>query len=241
MIRILLATLALCLTTSASAERKRLQVNPDRAMVIEGPIAGGNLNHLGDLLLEMDNSAPIDIVISSPGGSVVAGFIFVSKMKAAQAQGKSIRCFVPDVAASMAFQILVNCDERYVLNRSFLLWHRARVFFGGFNFAIVTAPIAKQLSVQLDILDQTIYDETAAALGAPDEYVRYHFENETLHTGASLQKSAPNFLSAHDSISGLLEALKNDKLPRTAALSPFDMRSLYRPGQIVYIRRGLID
>ncbi len=247
--RIIQSTVLSCLlvisnvaqSAPAAPQRQQLEVNPKRAMVIDGVISSGNISHLGDLLLSMDNSGPIDIVISSPGGDVVTGFSFVTSMKAAQARGRTLRCFVTDVAASMAFQILVNCDERYTLDRAFLLWHRARVYVGGIFGAPMTAPAAQHLSTQLEMLDSMILNETNDALDTNKEWVSYHFEHETLHVGKNLAESLPLFIQSRGYIPGLLETLKNQKVPRSKTISIFGLEDLFRPGEIIYIRRGLVD
>lgn len=234
MFRILSALLILALSSQVFASRimaSQVEVIPEQAIVIDGVISRGNIDHLGEYLLETKKPF-VDIVINSPGGDVVTGFNFIAMMQAAKANGKVLRCFVNRMAASMAFGILVHCDQRYALNSSFLLWHRARVFVGGLFGTAMTAPIAGGLATQLSLLDSQIFSEAADALGVDKGWVSYHFENETLHTGQSLSENVPDFITSLPSIPGLQEALKNEKLPRSQATGMFGK---FRPGQIIYI------
>jgi ATP-dependent protease ClpP protease subunit len=65
----------------------------------------------------------IDILINSPGGSVFVGTTILDSMALAKARGVTIRCVVGSLAASMAFVILTDCDERYALANAKLLFH----------------------------------------------------------------------------------------------------------------------
>lgn len=220
--------------SSACHAASALQVADD-AVVIEGVIQGNNLQPVATELLRRaaEGVQSTDIVINSPGGSVTTGFMFLSQMDEARARGMKLRCFVPEIAASMAFGILVHCDERHALARSFLLWHRARVSVGGFGGAPMTAPQAAVLARDLDAVDKLIFEETNAALGMPEEDVRYHFENETLHVGSNLHRMAPNFITSHARIEGLYEALENQKLVRSKQPNIFGLQ--FRMGEIIYI------
>lgn len=55
----------------------------------------------------------IDISINSPGGIVVSGLKIVEAIHYAQWSGSEVRCFVKDMAASMAWVIYTQCDKRY--------------------------------------------------------------------------------------------------------------------------------
>jgi ATP-dependent protease ClpP protease subunit len=211
-------------------------VNKDRAVVIEGVIAGGNILALESTLWKLaEDSRPIDLVISSPGGSVTTGFMFINIMESLKAQGARFRCFVPTYAASMAFQILTHCDERYALSQSFLLWHRVRVMVGGGLFssgAAITAPLARDLGKDLQAMDDVIWWElTKTMTGVPREELQWHFEHETLHVSLNVHRMDPDFLTVQRAIPGLMETLKDSKVPRNQSMG---MESL-NEGEIVYI------
>lgn len=211
-------------------------VRPERAVHISGPIMQGNiLKLIGPMnALAKDGSGlPIDLIINSPGGEVITGYRFINMMEAVKATGTKIRCFVPEVAASMAFQILTRCDERYALSRSFLLWHRVRVVLGGFMGTVVTAPVANSLARDLQAVDDLILSECRKALGKDmdDRDIVYHFEQETLHIGENLHKLAPSFITTYPHIPGLLEAMGSPDVPKN---NQEDTKKLLRPGTIVY-------
>lgn len=213
---------------------------PERTFLIEGPIGNGNILPIGEKLVELSlvqkHLAPVDIVINSPGGDVITGFLFINQMEEAKANGLYIRCIVKDIAASMAFGILVHCDERHVLANSFLLWHRARIFAMA---AILTQPSTKAIMTQLGLLDDQILAEVLASMpNANVEEVKYHFEIETLHTGASLAITAPGFAEVHASIPGLAAAVSRAS---NKAENQGKRKAVFKPGQIVYITNKKLD
>lgn len=211
------------------------ELNLDRAIAIDGVIMGGNLTEVGNALTKFSNegTGPIDIAINSPGGSVTTGFLFVNTMEAVKAKGVKLRCFVNGIAASMAFQILTHCDERYALSRSFLLWHRVRTGVEG----IVTAPLAEALYSSLQSIDDVILSEVRAVLAKDlkDEVILYHFEHETLHIGSNLAKLTPSFLSVYSSVPNLMEAFTDKRVVKSKIDMGFFGRGGFRPGEIYYM------
>lgn len=221
-----------------------VSLNLERAVAIDGPVYGNNLDEVGNAMMNFakQSTEQIDIAINSPGGSVVTGFLFVNTMEAVKAKGVRLRCFVNGIAASMAFQILTHCDERYALSRSFLLWHRVRIQIGGGMFgggAIITAPIATGMARSLQDIDNVILSELKTTVGQElsEADLLYHFEQETLHIGMNLHAIAPNFLTIARSIPGLIEAFSEKKVVKTKqSRGLFDSTgTMFAPGEIVYI------
>jgi len=211
---------SLLLVGPATSARAEVAVDSDHVLVISSLIAEGNLLPFGARLLQLASSekegdSQVDLVIHSPGGEVETGFIFISMMDQARARGLHIRCFVPALAASMAFSILNHCDERYVLDHSFLLFHRARVLVGGMMGAPMTGPVARLLAEDLERLDSTIFEETASSLQISRQTVLHHFDAETLHSGSDLCKMAPKYCVSLPVIPGLFEALLSKQVPHT--------------------------
>lgn len=235
---IITVLISLLITTSAQAYTRSNStigpaVNVDRSLVINSIIAGGNILGLAPAILAMaadDSDEPIDLIINSPGGEVTTGFLFINVMEQAKQMGATIRCFVPGMAASMAFQILIHCDERYTLNKSFLLWHRARTMSAG----AVTAVDATELARQLQSLDTVILDECESALGLDFATVTFHFEQQTLHVGSNLAAMAPKFIQSFDAIPGLMDALTGRKTPH----APIAGSAQFRPGSLIYMYTG---
>jgi ATP-dependent protease ClpP protease subunit len=225
--------IVLALTGLASAATAAPIVQSKRSVVVAGVIANNNLADIGDQLLEWSKAKPtqpVDIVIDSPGGDTVTGFLFVNQLEAVRARGTTIRCFVPTIAASMAFQILLHCDERYTLDHSWLLWHGVRVFSGN---SPITAKVAEELADELNALNVAIMRELLANLGLPEPVVRYHFLKETLHVGKDLSTLAPRFITALPAIKGLYEAMRAS--PRSAAPGGLGGGDVFEPGQIIYL------
>lgn len=232
MINKLVAVLALIIATACSG----LELDKTKTIVIDGVIQNGNILPLGKLLVERANAGQdeVQIIINSPGGEVTTGFLFINMMEAAKQRGLHITCVVPTIAASMAYQILLHCDERHVLNKAFLLWHRARIMGGGHP---MTAPDLLKLGQDLDTLDNQIFSEVEDKMTEVDRpTLRYHFEAETLHMGLAVHKMAPHFITAHTAVTNLFEFLFDQKIPRPER-SLFDM---FRKGQIIYIHEQFL-
>lgn len=214
----------------AHAEPPELDLK--KTFIIDGPIMGKALEPFGAALLALsklplkeNEKREANIIINSPGGSVISGFLFINQMEEAKANGLNIRCFVPTIAASMAFHIFVHCNERYALNKALLLWHRARVSVGGFGSKPMTAPQAQVLANDLQAVDSIILEECEDALGMDSDDVKYHFENETLHVGSNLHKLAPHFVTSYESIPNLLLALLIKAIPHSSSVEAGDLFS----------------
>lgn len=213
----------------------------ERTVVLNSVVSRGNILALADAMdkLASKSDDPVDFIVNSPGGDVITGFLFINRMDALRAKGVAIRCWVPEMAASMAFQILLHCDERYALSKSFLLWHRVRISLGGGLFGggtVMTAPLARAMATDLQAFDDIITEELNQKLGMPTADIAFHFENETLHVGSNLQRLAPDFLKTYAVIPGLLELLEAQDVPRVDA-GLGDILG-FRPGEIVYMFEG---
>lgn len=213
-------TAALSIATAVSSTCARAETfDPLTTLVIDQPITGRTMAPVSDRMNRYISSgrAPkeIKLIIDSPGGSVYTGFRFIVQMKALQARGTNIKCYVPGLAASMAFHILVHCNERIVLEESALLWHRARVFV---FMAAVTSPAAAALARDLAQVDDHILNDVHQALrkDMSDEDIRYHFEHETLHIGQDLCNKTPTFCTSKGAVPGLLEVLASKDVMRTS-------------------------
>ena len=206
-------------------------IDRDRTVLINGPIANTSILSLGERLLVMTNTKrdPVSIVINSPGGSIELGYLFVNYMQAVRARKVTINCYVQHIAASMAFQILLHCDNRYALSHSLLLWHGARIF----GVEEVTEDRATIIADDLKKANAAILDELHRTLtGMPIIEVDKHFERQTLHTGRDLAAATSGFIHVYPSIPGLLSI--NDKnTPSTAVTSIFGF-----VGHIIYMYEG---
>jgi ATP-dependent protease ClpP protease subunit len=165
-----------------------------RTLRVEGVILGNaiDLAHKVERM-SSDSSAPIDLLINSPGGSVEAGLQLVEAIHIAQGRGVTVRCAVSTLAASMAFIILNECSERYALSNSLLLFHPARAML---MFAVIKADDARKMSEDLEAVDNFISEMLEEGMGIvtaqQKAWYNYHFSRETLWTAARLSHEVPN-------------------------------------------------
>lgn len=150
----------------------------------------------------------VDIVINSPGGYVNVGYELITQMELLRAGGVKIRCFVGDQAASMAFMLLLSCDERYATPTSSLMWHSARVVL----FGVYTASNFDFMSRSLAATDADFWARIKAAMPKSNQKVLWqHWEDETDHLGAGLNKLSPGFFKQVTyNIPGLTDSLRGD-------------------------------
>lgn len=220
------------LACSAHAE----EFSPRNTVIIDQPIDRETMapvmDRMNKFLALKQAPSEVNLIIDSPGGSVYTGFRFIVQMKALQSRGTVINCYVPGLAASMAFHILVHCDNRIVLQESALLWHRARVFvmFGAF-----TAPVAAALARDLQQVDDHILNDVSKALSKDlkGEEIMYHFDHETLHIGQDLCNNAPNFCTAKAAVPGLLETLARKDILHASPVK--DPEQLFRQESMIYM------
>lgn len=177
-----------------------------RLLYLQGEITGQTIAPLKDALEKAvtgKGRAPITIVINSPGGSVIAGMAFINRMQAVKALDMDINCYVLDVAASMAFQVLTQCTNRYTLPTSFLLWHGVRM---GTRQPITTA-LARSIADDLQRMDEVVLMQLDDSLSLSSDVIRKHFEHETLWSGVGLHAADPKFITPLDSYPRLLPVL----------------------------------
>jgi len=235
MFKMFASTIVLTTGLLVATQAPALEIDPKKALVIQGVIAQGNILPLGVEMVRRADAGvkSVDLVINSPGGSVTTGFLFLNLMQDAQSKGLKVKCYVAGIAASMAFQILTYCDERHALDLSYLLWHRARVRLGGMFGTPITAPQALTLGRDLEATDNVIFSQVLKVLkqdmAASD--VADHFEAETLHIGRNLHALAPSFITPHSSISGIFESLLGNQSLKSEQLDVSDLKS----NEIIYM------
>lgn len=156
-------------------------------LLIEGRI-GRNMQPLAAGLKKLAQTKDhINIVIDSPGGSVYAGWHFISAMKQVQAAGVTLDCYVDGMAASMAFQILSFCNGKYSLPYSTLLWHPVRASGSGG----LTPEQAANLAGALKEMGDYLISELRENFTIKDEVFWSHYYQETLHLARMVVPSLP--------------------------------------------------
>jgi hypothetical protein len=216
--------------SSAVFARDVITLTPERTILIAGPISskmyGPTIETMGKLAA---TGKDIDIIISSPGGEVIVGSLLIDYMEHLKLGGTKFRCVVRDVAASMAFQILLHCNERYSAPHAFLLWHPVRVFFQG----PLTGEQASSLGIQLAVADEVALHDLRANVPMKDEDLLWHFYHETLHQGMTLMHSAPGFFKDVTNKIGNL-------FPEKVALDTSEYGGLFGVNQIIYIHERFL-
>ncbi len=188
----------------------------NRFLFIDGPITRGTLAPVRQGIEKMvsESKKPITMVLSSPGGEVFSGMSLVNYMQSAKALGVEINCYVLDMAASMAFQILTQCTTRHALPTSFLLWHGVRT-----QLSPATVASARALADDLEQMDAIIRDQLYRSLSMDKEEIERHFQLETFWSGMQLKKADKQFMQLHDSYPEIIENLP--KAIRSAKFNPF--------------------
>jgi len=144
--------------------------------------------------LAVKNTEEIAILINSPGGSVMHGMILVDSIRQAQAKGVKFRCLVPVLAASMAYIIFNECNERYTFNSSLLLWHEMSVSLRGAkirNLYVTLWPLIQ--------LQQRVELTLRKGMKVSKSFYQKHSDAETMWTGHEL----------HNELNGYVTLVKN--------------------------------
>jgi ATP-dependent protease ClpP protease subunit len=181
----LIATMAF--TTSAVAQSKNTAAKTissyqvpkgERTVYLVGEVNGQSLKVASKIeRLSASSKDDINIFINSPGGMVVVGLQIIQAIDIARARGVKVVCSVGVLAASMAFQVLPHCSERYAMKHTLLLFHPARAMVQGG----VTGEQAEMIGKELLRIDARAQAENDAMMGSPSPlWLALHFRNETL-------------------------------------------------------------
>lgn len=187
---------------AAPADFDRLTIIKDKVVRIDHPIDERSLDRANEIYnLAQTNTRMIDIILTSPGGYVHLGEIIIQAMEQAKGQGKIIRCIVPSFAASMAANILLNCDQRFALPDAKILFHEAAV--GGVQGRL-TATVALALAQHLYQIDAPIITKLSEVTGISlFPLTQLYIEGEW-HTATKWKKmSNNNWISTVNTIDGI--------------------------------------
>lgn len=187
--------LTLWMMSGSAMAAKKLVMNKERTVKIEGVVNGSILREMNRVYELVEKSKkPIYLWINSPGGSVYAGLQFINAMKAAQAQGVAFVCYTHIMAASMAFQILAECDKRYGLAYSLYLWHPMALS----TQKAMTQDDLKRAQEDMKQLEQPLIRRLLKKLKIDKKIFYRHYYNETLFTTLWLRRVAPKFVEPID-------------------------------------------
>lgn len=106
-------------------EYERKELRKQRTIILSGEIDTGSAHEfIEDIhILVNTNKEPINIIITSPGGSAFAGFAIIRAIRYAKRHGVKVVGSVYGQAMSMAFFILQCCDERVMGELCVLMAH----------------------------------------------------------------------------------------------------------------------
>lgn len=187
---------------SRCAHAETFKADPTRTLYVVGEVTGqtalANAATLINLSATSDDD-DIDIVINSPGGSIYDGMQMLSAMSVAQARGVKIRCFVPMLAASMAYQIFAACNERYTLVFSLLLWHPGKIS----NEKPMSSQALAYSQKELKAIETDLNTRLMDAMDVDARFFYYHYWHETLWFAAELNRQVPDFITIVDDFTGV--------------------------------------
>lgn len=177
-------------TQTVAASYAPYKLEGRRVINISGVIK--NTQRISDRLLELSEvAAPVTILIDSNGGSVIGGLQFIRAMDRAKSRGVVLNCVVTGHAMSMAMHILGNCQKRFALPTSLLMWHPAYVS----GFIILTEDRARQYGDQLRLLTEYLEKRLKKALGLKESTYNRHYKGEYIMLAADLKKLTPKFIT----------------------------------------------
>ncbi len=115
-------TPAVQVTPNKAKNITKLDLPKDRTVIIYGEINEGNDPTIQDILTLGKSSEPLYVVLKSPGGSVLEGAMIISAIEAAKGPVYTI---CDTLCASMAALIFEHGTGRYMVDRSFVMFHPA--------------------------------------------------------------------------------------------------------------------
>jgi ATP-dependent Clp protease protease subunit len=189
--------MSLIISIMATAATAATVLKPDlnRTIYVVGEIGSrGAINTAMQIERLSNDGKPITLIINSPGGSITAGVQIISALKVAKARGNEIRCVVPVLAASMGFQIFINCDVRYTLSGSLLLFHPATSGVDGNKDEMLYA------SERLKAIEEPLIKDLFRVLRMPKDVFIYHYKNQTMWIAPEMKALCPHLFTIVDDV-----------------------------------------
>ena len=224
----------------------------DRRIPLNGPISAKlatEITHKINYYNNKDEKKPIFLVIdSSPGGSVMAGYLIVKAMQSSKAP---VYVVLKSFAASMAAIIVSTADKSFAYSHATILHHQPSMFQHGSNnltqqkesykhlekwWKYLATPVAKKMGISIDEFQKQMYvhsskgDWSEFAMDAHKLKWVNHIVDEIEETGIlhSTLKKDEKDKSAKEQKSAIL---KKDGRPvhYLPMLSPTDAYLIYNP------------
>lgn len=177
-----------------------LKINPKRTVEVIDIVDSDILGEAQKLSnFAADSKDPIYVLLNSPGGIIIFGQSFIDAMEQARAKGIEITCVTGVLAASMAFNMLAHCDNRYALRHSKLLFHPARIG----SREPLSADMLMEAYKDLVRIEKYSIPEIQQMMGMSDEQFIYHYKRETMWDAEQLIDASPKpWLKLVDDVEG---------------------------------------
>lgn len=122
--KMFLALLVCLLPSVGQAEKRDMEINGDRLVLLHGAVTPSSVRGVirGLTKLDKDSNSPIHMVIKSGGGSVTDGFRLAAVMDALDSE---LVCVVDAYAYSMAAILTQWCDKTYIQEYADMMFHQA--------------------------------------------------------------------------------------------------------------------
>lgn len=170
----------------STADEGVLTVDRARLIRLIGTVNFNMLKKANDITKLADSSSKnIYLLFNSPGGSIAVGEVIIESIRYAKHKNVSVICLSSINAMSMAFTIMLHCNQRYVLSSTRMLFHPARVSWLGSS---ITAPTADDISERLKKYDIETIKLISDKLDWTPEFTSKHYYRETMWRGKDLAK-----------------------------------------------------
>lgn len=165
------------------SEQAHVSIRTKKVAEISGPIDGWS-EYDYESQIRSTQELPGDrvIMINSPGGSVEDGEKMIRLMREEQSHGIKQICVVTQMAHSMAFNLLTQCDVRIMVKSGSSVVHKVRVQL----FGVYTAARMRDMAIEMDLIDEPYRLSNARAMHLNlDDYDKFADE-ETEWSAADL-------------------------------------------------------
>ena len=146
-------------------------------------------------------------MLNSPGGQVFPGDMFISAIKQARLSGTPVICFSAVYAASMAFNIMMHCSERYILAGTRLMFHPVRIN----SSEPLTAPAMRKYAEGMDKFDKRLIKFISDEMNVDIDVITENYYAETFWRGAELAELSRGFFKVADDIRGVTNLFQYQK------------------------------
>lgn len=191
-----LITIVSTISGCTAAAGTNISSNP---VQLVGMVDRSYISKADDLIERATKEDVIDIVINSPGGYVIFGNLYINAMELVKSRGVKLRCYVTHIAASMAFQILAHCSERYALANSYLLWHPVRIS----GELTLTPQVAAAMAKSLSLTEDQLLKDLRTYFRPEDDAFWFHYYQESLLPADTVAEMLPSYITILNDFSGI--------------------------------------